>query len=547
MDPKWAECIDHAHAKGLGVSVMGPVGGGRLAQPIPAIQALLPQPGLPTHRLALRFVLSNPAVDVTLSGMQEAAFLEENAALASQEEPLSPQEYQQIHATLEEKRELAKLYCTGCLYCMPCRAGVEIPKAFEYLIAHKVYGVTGWARAAYAALAGKASLCRDCGACEKKCPQHIPIRQRLKEVVEVLERPAPARRPGDQVAMKGFHRDEGGSRWMTRQGVIRIPAVTAPGGSQFTFSLSCGEARHYPSFPFRVRFWLAGKAAQEAVFSSSKQSISFVLPLADRTPAELHLASDAWFVPCKSGINADPRELSVRIGGLAISGRSNHPPAPAPSKPKAAAPAARPEGCGAEGRGGGSPREFLKLIQDAGASLARLDAAAARARLASAHAMLGPGSAVAKPLHDVLEVVGGAAVAGATPEEAALRAQRLVDFARLLAQAGVQAGAEGFLQYSLHLDPQCRPAHALLGRQRLAQGQLLDALRYLSVAWALDARDMTGLNELASCYEKSGDAAFAEVLRKRSQVAANRPLPARPPTAAPTRQLGTVPETIAVS
>jgi ferredoxin len=524
---------------------MGPVGGGRLAQPIPAIQALLPHPGLPTHRLALRFVLSNPAVDVTLSGMQESAFLEENAALASQEEPLSPREYQQIHATLEEKRELAKLYCTGCLYCMPCRAGVEIPKAFEYLIAHKVYGVTGWARAAYAALAGKASLCRDCGACEKKCPQHIPIRQRLKEVVEVLERPAPARLPANQVAMKGFHRDEGGSRWMTRQGVIRIPPVAAPGGAQLTFSLSCGEARHYPSFPFRVRFWLAGNPAQEAVFSSSKQSISFVLPLADRTPAELHLASDAWFVPSKSGINADPRELSVRIGGLAISGRSNHPPAAAPSNAKPAAPASRPEACGAEGRAGGSPRDFLVLLQDAGASLARLDDAAARARLASAHAMLPPGSPVAKPLHDVLEVLAGAAAA--TPEEAALRAQRLVDFARLLAEAGVQAAAEGFLQYSLHLHPQCRPAHAALGRQRLAQGQLLDALRFLTVAWALDPRDVASLSDLASCYEKSGDAPFAEVLRNRSRVAANRPLPASPPTTARTRRLGTVPETVAVS
>jgi hypothetical protein len=525
MDPKWADCIGHAHAKGLGVSVMGPVGGGRLAQPIPAIQALLPRPGLPTHRLALRFVLSNPAVDVTLSGMQEAAFLEENAALACQEEPLSQREYQQIHAALEEKRELAKLYCTGCLYCLPCPRGVEIPKVFECMIAHKIYGVTGWARAAYAALGGKASQCAECGKCEKKCPQHIPIRERLKEVVGVLERPAPSHCPPNQAAMQGFHRDEGGWRWMGPKGVIRIPPASAPGGVQFTFSLACGEAKAYPVFPFRVRLSVANKPVRDLTFSAGNQSVSVALPLENQTPTELQLASEAWFVPSKSGHNGDPRELSVRISDLAMSARPNPAQTLAPPKTAAAPPSPQPVTPGASRPADAAAPRFVALIQNACASLIHNDAAGAQTGLVTASAMLAPESAMAKAIKGLLQILAGIDNATATPDAAALCAQRLVDLAQVLAQAGCQLAAEGFLQYALRRYPASHPVQSLLGRRCLAQGLHQAAIRALTMAYALNPRDLTLLQDLALCYEKADDAFFAGVIRKRAQTTANCCLP----------------------
>jgi predicted aldo/keto reductase-like oxidoreductase len=96
-------------------------------------------------------------------------------------------------AALEETKKLADLYCTGCGYCMPCPNEVNIPKNFEYMNYYRVYGLKEYARGAYADLGHsewvkglKAEECIQCGECEPKCPQHIPIIEQLEEVARVL-------------------------------------------------------------------------------------------------------------------------------------------------------------------------------------------------------------------------------------------------------------------------------------------------------------------------------------------------------------------------
>jgi len=91
-------------------------------------------------------------------------------------------------------RRLMKVPCTGCAYCMPCPNGVNIPSNFSIYNQYNMFGNKLYTRGMYAVmlkgiLHGKpadASLCKDCGACTKKCPQHIAIPDELNAVNRCL-------------------------------------------------------------------------------------------------------------------------------------------------------------------------------------------------------------------------------------------------------------------------------------------------------------------------------------------------------------------------
>lgn len=193
LDRANEDAIAYAHEQGLGVTIMGPVGGGRLGAPSKVIQDLLPGKVQSSAEMALRFVMNNKNVNIALSGMSSMDMVEENAAVASNMEPLTPEEEARIAASLEENRRLADLYCTGCNYCMPCPKGINIPEIFKMMNYHRVYGLTKFARDNYARI-GKdpwlnfqnAAACVQCGACEKKCPQHLHIREQLRAAHEAL-------------------------------------------------------------------------------------------------------------------------------------------------------------------------------------------------------------------------------------------------------------------------------------------------------------------------------------------------------------------------
>jgi len=177
--------IDYARENGIGVAVMGPVGGGKLMHPSPAYTEAIGAQSTP--EVALRFVLANPGVSTAMSGMNTMEQLEENAAAASQTEALSAEELAAIDKLQKDNQELLGLYCTACGYCMPCPNGVDIPGNFAALNYAKVHGLVDLAKQSYKKLGDKsAENCVSCGECAGKCPQHIEIEERLKEVAAEL-------------------------------------------------------------------------------------------------------------------------------------------------------------------------------------------------------------------------------------------------------------------------------------------------------------------------------------------------------------------------
>jgi uncharacterized protein len=186
--------IAYAASKGLAVMVMGPVGGGRLGSPSDVVSRLLPGgASQKTPELALRFVMSNPDVTVALSGMSAIEHVDENVATASRGEVLSADEQARVREAADQNQKFMDLYCTGCAYCMPCPHEVNIPRVFEAMNLSRIWGLHEPARATYADIGTnpwvkgkKADACVECGECEEKCPQKIPIIEQLKESRKAL-------------------------------------------------------------------------------------------------------------------------------------------------------------------------------------------------------------------------------------------------------------------------------------------------------------------------------------------------------------------------
>ena len=192
LDRANEEMIQYAAKKGLGVVVMGPVGGGRLAAPT-ELAAKLGTEAVNTYELAFKFVLGNPGVCCALSGMQTIDMVEQNAVVASLENPMSEEEWRRVGESLENLKKFSELYCTGCGYCQPCPKGINIPKIFQAYTYLNVYGLTETAKNTWNGYLNdqknpgvSPSECINCGYCERKCPQHLKVRELLKKVEGVL-------------------------------------------------------------------------------------------------------------------------------------------------------------------------------------------------------------------------------------------------------------------------------------------------------------------------------------------------------------------------
>lgn len=190
--------LQYAASKGIPVFVMEPLRGGKIVNHLPkevnGIWADAEPKRTPVD-WALRWIWNHSEVTLLLSGMGNHEQIDQNVITASESEvgALSEYELGLFDRVKEILKSKTKVDCTACNYCMPCPSGVDIPTCFaqyndKYLIGKsgariKYLQNTG----AFSAKPSYASLCIECGKCEKHCPQNIAIIKSLKDVKREME------------------------------------------------------------------------------------------------------------------------------------------------------------------------------------------------------------------------------------------------------------------------------------------------------------------------------------------------------------------------
>jgi predicted aldo/keto reductase-like oxidoreductase len=191
--------LEYAYSKGIPVVIMEPLRGGKLVTKLPkdAVQTFRNHTAHHSPaQWAFLWLWDQKEVTVVLSGMNDMEMLKENLRTARHAFPgvLMEDDRKMLGEVAAIINSRMKVGCTGCHYCMPCPQGVDIPGTFSAY--NRCYS-EGKAAGRHEYLmttamrrdSTSASLCIECGKCERHCPQHIQIRQELKNARKVLETP----------------------------------------------------------------------------------------------------------------------------------------------------------------------------------------------------------------------------------------------------------------------------------------------------------------------------------------------------------------------
>jgi predicted aldo/keto reductase-like oxidoreductase len=172
--------LELAHGRGVGVIAMKTLKVGGRRQDLGKYRT----GAAPIHQAMLKWVLEDARVASAVTEILNRQQLEEDLGAAGAKLSIPEQA-----ALARYVRENAAGYCQGCARCRrACPAGVDTTGILRALAYRESYGKTDRAREAYADIeSGRlATVCRDCGVCEKACPSRVPVRARLREAGSLL-------------------------------------------------------------------------------------------------------------------------------------------------------------------------------------------------------------------------------------------------------------------------------------------------------------------------------------------------------------------------
>lgn len=184
-----------AASKGIPVVIMEPLKGGKLTDVLPGsikdCWAKAPVQRTPAE-WALRWVADFPEVLTILSGMTTMEQVDENIRILNDADPnsLTEKEHEVIRSVADEYNKLIPYSCTACRYCMPCPVKIDIPNIIERYNDYHVYEGNEKIKQDFnmwVPVKRRPSVCKACRACEKHCPQHLPVSEIMEKAKIIFE------------------------------------------------------------------------------------------------------------------------------------------------------------------------------------------------------------------------------------------------------------------------------------------------------------------------------------------------------------------------
>ena len=179
--------------RNMPIIIMEPVKGGTLANMHPDLESIYKaaRPDKSVASWAMRFVGSLEGVTTILSGMSNMDQVQDNLSTFVDFEPLTEEDKQIVDIVVKKMLDIPLIPCTNCKYCCDgCPKKIHIPDIFSAVNTKRKFPDDNRPAFFYGSLtgfSGKASDCVGCAQCEKVCPQHLPIRELLKEATEMFE------------------------------------------------------------------------------------------------------------------------------------------------------------------------------------------------------------------------------------------------------------------------------------------------------------------------------------------------------------------------
>ncbi len=177
MDPDRQRLYEVCQNRGVGITVMKAFAGGELlgSNQIAGVS-------LTVHQ-CISYALSRPAVATILPGAHSVAELEKSASYCD----AAPEEKDYAAALAAFPRVSWTGRCMYCSHCEPCPKFIDIASVTKFLhLAQNQGQIPETVREHYAVLDHHAGECIRCGACEKRCPFGVSIRENMAKAAEVF-------------------------------------------------------------------------------------------------------------------------------------------------------------------------------------------------------------------------------------------------------------------------------------------------------------------------------------------------------------------------